>query len=162
MSSKICSMMYKNRVVCLKNAIHPVNFPGALTSRASLLSLPSSTLSLVFGLAPAFANEPALRLWTLNGALDQHSRPSTLSPKRADQVEQMPGCGRTARAARVALPTRRLALLEPSQVGRQRVPGGNGNMGVERKLQLVLYLPLVTANNMLQVRTQIVYTRLLS
>ena len=152
--------MYKNGVVCLKSAIHPVNFPCALTSRASRLSLPSSTLSLVFGLAPAFANEPALRLWTLTGALDQHSRPSTLSPKRADQVEQMPGCGRTARAARVTL--LRLALLEPSKVGRQRVPGGNGNMGVERKLQLVLYLPLVTANNMLQVRTQIMYTRLLS
>ena len=126
MSSKLCSIMYKNGVVCLKSAIHPVNFPCALTSRASRLSLPSSILSLVFGLAPAFANEPALRLWTLTGALHQHSRPSTLSPKRADQVEQMPGCGRTARAARVALPTRRLALLEPSQVGRQRVPGGTG------------------------------------
>ena len=159
--------MYKNRVICLKNAIHPVNFPCALTSltsRTSRLSLPSSTLSHVFGLAPPFANDPPLRLWLLTSALDQHSRPSTSesSPKRADKAEQMPGCGRTARAARVALPTRRLALLEPSQVGRQRVPGGNGNMGVERKLQLVLYLPLVTANNMLQVRTQIMYTRLLS
>ena len=165
MSSKKCSIMYKNRVICLKNAIHPVNFPCALTSltsRASRLSLPSSTLSLVFGLAPAFANEPPLRLWPLTSALDQHSRPSTSesSPKRADKAEQMPGCGRTARAARVTL--LRLALLEPSKVGRQRVPGGNGSMGVERKLQLVLYLPLVTANNMLQVRTQIVYTRLLS
>ena len=38
----------------------------------------------------------------------------------------------------------------------------DGNMGVERKLQLALYLPLVTAKTMLQVRTQIVYTRLLS
>ena len=118
MPSKICSIMYKNRVVCLKNAIHPVNFPGALTPRGSRHSLPSSTLSLVF------RQRTCTSTWTLTGALDQHSRPSTSSPKQADKAEKMPGCCRTARAARVTL--LRLALLEPSQVGRQRVPGGTG------------------------------------